>query len=310
MSIEFLPQHQQEVAQQNIIELPSGVKLGYIMLNADALNGAMPIVSVNAVLTDITAPERAYDGVLLAETGRPVLLIDFQGHGIGSRMSRKQVIDLCWHRDITSHVAPVLEAVDILVGKGEKRDYFGVSQGGAIVLKMAAMDKSDSVNKVVGIEVPATSRRNTLAVQGEYILRDSVWGGWRYSRQMKDTEKQTQYEEFRKEHAKLGIKRADSYIKQDKLFALWNLAMSINARPHAAKSLRETIANSNALVSLITGSNSHVSSSSAIAQLIEDFDEDYTDRFKQTIVQGDHNIGRAERMPEHIAAAHQFFTRA
>jgi hypothetical protein len=124
----------------------SGISIGYLLLNKNLLEDETKpaIVAIGASLSDITMPERAWEGVQLASLGMPVLLLDVQDHGVSSTHTNKQIIDLVLHRNISSHATPLIKTKNALLGS-RPLHYFGLSHGAHVALKMIEAENTEGL---------------------------------------------------------------------------------------------------------------------------------------------------------------------
>lgn len=290
-----------EISDLRSVDVSASIEIGYLMLNRHLLGEAPAIVSVGGFLSDLTTPDRAYEGVNLASLQRPVLMLDLPGHGISSPHSPKQITDLCIRRSADSQAKPLTEAVQKLLNTQDTIDYFGISHGALMSLIMTEQDPGDRVDTVFGIDLPAVKRRFTLGLQAGYIIADNLIGRRKYINELSGSGHEADYEQFKAIFESLGVEAAASFIKNNLgLFAL-NLFASINARPVALESWEKILNTKSADVRAITASRSSVSNADNINEFIESLSEDHRARSQQTIIEGeDHNIGIVYLMPRAV----------
>jgi pimeloyl-ACP methyl ester carboxylesterase len=293
-----------EVSDVLSVEVARNVSIGYTLLNRHLIGDASPIVAIGGFMSDLTTPDRAYEGTQLATLQRPVMMLDMPGHGISTPHSSRQVIDLCIKRTADSQAGPLVEAVQQVLNPNDEIDYFGISHGSLLSLKSAEHDPGDRVRTVFGIDIPAVKRRLTLDVQASYMVKDGMKGRKKYLEALKGTEFEQDFEIFKEAFAEYAPERADSFMKNNFGLFVLNLFASINARPVAFDSWKKIMDTKKAKVSVVTSENGGISNPAAIATFIDHLPEDQQERSKQTVIEGeDHNIAIVHLMPRAAAWA-------
>lgn len=228
-----------ETQDVRAVTVARSVEVGYALLNRHRIGEAAAIVAIGGFLSDLTMPDRAYEGVQLAALDRPVLMLDLPGHGLSSPHDRQQAVDLCIHRTADSQAAPLVDAVQELLGSDDQLDYFGISHGALVSLKSAELDPADRVITVFGIDLPAIKKRKTLGLQAGYMVKDNIVGRRQYLEALKDSPFQTDFEVFKETYAANAPARAQNFIKKNPGLFVLNLFASINARPGGAACLEK-----------------------------------------------------------------------
>lgn len=290
-----------EAIDVRTVDVAKGVQIGYTLLNKQLIGEASPIVAIGGFMSDVTSPDGAWEGVQLATLKRPVLMLDIPGHGLSSPNDKRQIIDLCIRRKSDSHVAPLVEAVQLLLNPNDELDYFGISHGGHLSLKATELDPGDRVGTVLGIDIPAVKRRFTLGLQAGYIVADNLIGRKKYLEELQGTDFLRDFEEFKIAFEQKESKRADSFIKNNTGLFLLNLVASINARPVALESWQTIMDTKSAKVVAVTSENGHVSDPAAIEAFIEGLAEGHKERSSQVVIGGeDHNLSIVHLMPRAV----------
>lgn len=298
----------QEVSDVRAIEVAKNIDVGYTLLNRSLLGERAAIVAIGGFMSSLTTADRAWEGVQLAALERPILMLDLPGHGKSSPHSSRQIVDLCMRRSADSEAAPLVEAVQRVLGADDKVDYFGISHGSYMSMKSAELDPGDRVNTVFGIDLPAVKRRFTLGLQAGYIVADNIIGRKKYIEALKDTEFQHDFDAFKDAFDLNSPERAPSFIKSNTGLFILNLFASINARSGALDSWQRVMDNKSAKVSIITSENGHISDPEAIADFIGTLPADQQERSRQTVIHGeDHNIGITHLMPRAAAWAKEAY---
>lgn len=298
----------EEVADVRTVAVSPSVEIGYSLINRQLLGEEPAIISPGGFMSDITTPDRAYEAVQLASLGRPVMLVDMPGHGHSTPHSTKQIIDLQVRRDSTSQAAPVLEAVQRVLGETDQIDYFGNSHGGHLSLNMAALDPVDRVGTVFGIDIPAVRRRSTIGMQVGFVIIDGMIRRKEYLAALEGTDAQQDYEHFKEVYEAIGPERARSFVKQNPGLVFINLFSSGNASPLALKAWKSVMQNKSAHVAVVTSESGHVSSPEAIDTFIQSLLPEQQERSHQTVALGEnHNLAMVHLMPRAVGwAAHAF----
>jgi pimeloyl-ACP methyl ester carboxylesterase len=293
-----------ETQDVRVVEVAKDVRVGYTLLNRRLIGEASAIVAVGAFMSDLTSPDRAYEGIQLATLERPILMLDLPGHGLSSPHSVRQVLDLCLRRSADSGAAPLVEATSTLLGSEDEIDYFGISHGSLISLKSAELDPVDRVKTVFGIDLPAVKKRLTLGLQAGYMITDGLIGRREYLKALEGTVFSEDYEDFKELFAPNAPERAGSFLRNDKKLFFLNLFSSINARPVALDSWSKIMNETSASISVITSENGSISDPEAIAAFILNLPDHFQERSHQTVIAGeDHNIGIVHLMPRVVAWA-------
>lgn len=297
-----------EAADARTVRVSTSVKIGYVLLNRHLIGDEAPIVAVGGFMSDVTTPDRAWEGVNLAALQRPVLMLDMPGHGESTPHSPRQIIDLCVRRSADSQAEPLTEAVQKLLSPEDPIDYFGISHGALLSFKMAQQDPSDRVRTVFGIDLPAVKRRSTLGLQVGYMVLDNILGRKEYLKALADTPHEADFNRFKALFEAQDVVSAASFLRNNPgLFAL-NLFASINARPVALDAWLAILKEKSARLHVVTSADGSVSDPDAIARFIEQLPDDQRTRSSQTIVPGeDHNIGITHLMPRAAAWARDAF---
>jgi len=290
-----------EISDLRSVDVSASTEIGYLLLNRHLIGEAPAVVSVGGFLSDLTTPDRAYEGVNLASLQRPVLMLDLPGHGMSSPHSHKQITDLCIRRSADSQAEPLTEAVQKLLGTQDAIDYFGISHGALMSLIMTEQDPGDRVESVFGIDLPAVKRRFTLGLQAGYIVTDNLIGRRKYISELSGSEHEADYERFKAIFESFGIEAAPSFIKNNSGLFVLNLFASINARPVALDSWAKILRTKTADIHVITASESSVSDSVKINEFIETLPAEHKARSHQNLIEGeDHNIGIVHLMPRAV----------
>lgn len=297
-----------EITDLRTVEITASTRIGYLLLNKHLLGEASPIVSVGGFMSDLTTPDRAWEGVNLASLQRPVLMLDMPGHGLSTPHNRKQITDLCISRSADSQAEPLVDAVQKLLNPEDEIDYFGVSHGGLLGLKMTEKDPGDRVITVFGLDIPAVKRRTTVGLQAGYLVSDNLIGRRKYLKALKGTSQEADYERFKREHELLGIKQAPSFVKNNPGLFILNLISSINASPVALDSWKNIMASKSSSVRITTSASGSVSDPKAIEEFINKLPQNHQLRSSQIIVDGeDHNIGIVHLMPRAVEWAQEAY---
>jgi len=291
----------EELSDPRTVEVTTSQQIGYLLLNRHLIGEEMPIVAIGGFMSDVTTPDRAWEGVNLAALERPVLMLDMPGHGQSSPHSREQIIDLCFRRSANKQAEPITDAVQRLLDPEGEIDYFGISHGSYMSLKATEQDPNDRVDTVFGIDLPAVKRRFTTGLQLGYVVTDNVLGRKKYIEQLQGTEFERDYEVFKALHDTLGIECANNFMKNNPgLFAL-NLVSSVNARPGALSSWESVLDSKSTSVRVVTSENGSVSDPEAINEFIEKLPQSKQKRSSQQVVANeDHNIGIVHMMPRAV----------
>ena len=284
-------------------------KVGYSLLNKHLLGEERPVVAVGGFMSDLTTPVRVWEGLHLASLNRPILMLDLPGHGFSSPHTFRQTYDLCVRRSLESQAEPMTEAVQGLLEPGDPIDYFGISHGGLVALKMTEQDPQDRVETVFGIDLPAVKRRWTLEMQFGYLLVDNLLGRRKYLRTPALGTQISDFEAFSRSYsARSENSRAEGFIKNDPLLFLSNLFASVDARPIALEAWGRIMADKTTAVHVVTAERSSVSDHEAIESFINSLDADARARSRQTVVPGEnHNIGLAYLMPRSLEWARKAY---
>jgi len=291
----------QEAADIRTVAVTPSVTIGYTLLNRHLIGEIPAIVSPGGFLSDVTSPDRAYEGTQLASLQRPVLLVDMPGHGLSTPNSPRQIFDFEIRRDSSSQAAPMLEAIQRVLGTTDQIDYFGNSHGGHLALKMTELDPEDRVGTVFGIDIPAVKKRSTVGLQIGYAIVDGILRRKEYLSALAGTEAEADYKKFKEAYSQMAPTRADSFLKKNPGMFLINLVFSGNASPLALRAWANIMDHKSAHVSIVTSENGHVSSPQAIGDFIAQLPEGQKVRSRQTIALGEnHNLAMVHLMPRAV----------
>jgi len=280
-------------------ETKAGISIGYLLLNEDLLEDKTKpaIVAFGASLSDITMPDRAWEGVQLAFLEMPVLLLDIQGHGISSKHNKQQIIDLVLKRRITSHVLPLAETKNALLGD-RPLHYLGSSHGAHIAIKLIEIEESKNVISALLIDLPAVKNRLTVALQAG-LFYDNTIGRIRYLRALKHTTAYAQYNAFKKIHKSWRVPAAKSFVRNDTLLFILNLFSSVNSTSHALTSWNNiNMSNKKTVVTAYTAEKGHISDWSSINNMLRETKATENGLgFQHIVTTEDHNISLHILMP-------------
>jgi pimeloyl-ACP methyl ester carboxylesterase len=294
----------EEATDIKTMNVSVNTQVGYVVLNQHLRDSEPAIVAVGGFMSDITTPDRAWEGVHLARLNRPVYLLDMPGHGFSSPHSRQQVIDLCLGRSVDSQADPLTDAVLKLLDPTHPVDYFGISHGALLSLKMTEQDPEDRIRTVFGIDMPAVRRRFTLGLQAGYIVSDNIIGRKKYLEALAGSDQEADYEKFKAMHQELSTQRAKSFIHNNPGLFFLNLFASVNARPVALETWTNVLKEKTARIEVVTAGNSGVSDARAIQAFIESLSPAEQRRSHQTVIENEnHNIGMVHLMPRAVAWA-------
>lgn len=298
----------EELTDPRTVDVSSSQQIGYLLLNRHLVGEEKPIVAIGGFMSDVTTPDRAWEGANLAALERPVLMLDMPGHGQSSPHSTEQIINLCFRRSADKQAEPVTEAVQRLLNPEDAIDYFGISHGSYLSLKATEQDPNDRVDTVFGIDVPAVKRQLTLGLQIGYVVADNVLGRKKYLEQLEGTEFDKDYEAFKDVHETYGVERANNFIRNNPgLFAL-NLISSVNARPGALASWKSVLDTKKTSVRVVTSGNGSVSDPYAIKEFIDELPDEQKVRSSQRVIPNeDHNIGIVQMMPRAVQWAEEAY---
>ena len=297
-----------EVCEIRTVDVSPSDQIGYTLLNRHLIGEECPVVAVGGFLSDLTTVERAWEGIHLAELHRPILMLDMPGHGLSSPHGFRQTYDLCVRRRVDSQARPMTEAVQKTLQPEDQIDYFGISHGALLSLKMTEQDPEDRVGNVFSIDLPAVKKRWTLGMQLGYVVIDSLIGRKRYFEEIKHNPCSRDFEAFEREFSELDVEKADSFIKSNPGLFLCNLVASVGARPVAIETLRRIMEEKSASVKVMTAERSSVSDYRAIEAFIGSLSPEHRQRCRQTVVEDeDHNIGRCQLMPRSVAYAKEAY---
>lgn len=299
-----------EISDVRTVPVSANTNVGYTLLNRHLIGEKSAIVAIGGFMSDLTTPDRAYEGIQLSTLERPVLMLDLPGHGLSTPHSKQQIVDLCFHRDANTQAAPLTAAVGKILGRNDPIDLFGVSHGSLMSLFIANQDPGHRVANVFGVDLPAVRRRSTIGLQAGYILFDGLIGRRKYLSCLEDTPHELDFNNFKDRFAELHVAPAKKFTEQDKRLFLINLFFSVNARPVALSTWRELMHNTTTKVEVATGSESNVSDHRAIAEFISSLPLDKKRRSRQVVLPGeDHNIGIVHLMPRAVDWAQAAYTR-
>lgn len=297
-----------EVCEIRTVDVSPSDQIGYTLLNRHLIGEECPVVAVGGFLSDLTTVERAWEGIHLAELHRPVLMLDMPGHGLSSPHRFRQTYDLCVRRRIDSQARPMTEAVQKILRTEDQVDYFGISHGALLSLKMTEQDPEDRVGNVFGIDLPAVKKRWTLGMQLGYIVTDSLIGRKRYFKEIENSPCVQDFEAFEREFERLGIEEASSFIKNNPGLFLSNLIASVDARPGAIEAWERIMGEKSTFVKVATAEHSSVSDHRAIGAFIGSLPPEQQRRCRQTVIENeDHNIGRCQLMPRSVTWAREAY---
>ena len=255
-------------------------------------------MAVGSFMSDLTASSRVWEGLHLASLARPVWMLDLPGHGLSSPHTFRQTYDLCVRKNLDSHIEPLTEAIQRLQ-KSDPIDYFGISHGGLVALKMTERDPQDRVQTVFGVDIPAVKDRWSLGMQFGYLVADNFFGRREYSGRLENRQYFSEFQAFSQTYAARFVDaRAKSFIRNNPLLCFANLFASADARPLPLEARPRIMASKTASVYVVTGEKSKVSDSGEIEAFIESLGAAARARSQQRVIQGaDHNIGNAYLMP-------------
>ncbi len=297
-----------EICEVMTVDVSDSKQIGYTLLNRRLIGEKQPIVAVGGFMSDLTTPDRAWEGIHLANLNRPVLMLDMPGHGLSSSHTFRQSYDLCIHRSADSQADSLTSAVQRLLAAEDRIDYFGISHGAFLSLKMTEQDPGDRVENVFGIDVTAVKKRSTIGMQLGYVVVDSIIGRKKYFEAFGNTAHNDDLEEFKNEFLELGVEKADNFVKNNPGLFLCNMIASVDARPVALESWARIMPEKSASIKVATAENSSVSDHRAIESFIGSLSLDHQERSHQTVVPGeDHNIGRSHLVPRSVKWAEQAY---
>ena len=298
-----------ETEEVRTVAVTESKRVGYSLLNKHLLGEERPVVAVGGFMSDLTVPGRVWEGLHLASLARPILMLDLPGHGFSSPHTFRQTYDLCVRRSLESQAEPMTEAVQRLLESGEPIDYFGISHGGLVALKMTEQDPQDRVETVFGIDLPAVKRRWTLEMQFGYLVVDNLLGRRKYLQAPALGTQISDFEAFSRSYfARSENARPEKFIKNNPLLFLSNLFASVDARPIALEAWGRIMADKTAAVHVVTAEQSSVSDHGAIESFINSLNADARARSQQTVVPGEnHNIGLAYLMPRSLEWARKAY---
>ena len=298
-----------EAQDVRTVHVSESKEVGYCLLNRNLLGEERPVVAVGGFMSDLTTPDRVWEGLHLASLARPVLMLDLPGHGLSSPHTFRQTYDLCVRRSLDSQVEPMTEAIQGLLEPGDPIDYFGISHGGLAALKMTEQDPQDRVGTVFGIDIPAVKKRWTLEMQFGYLVADNFLGRRRYLKKPEHGEQISDFQAFRRAYvARSESDQAESFIKNNPLLCLSNLFASVDARPVALEAWARIMADKTTAVHVVTAERSNVSKHAAISSFIASLAENARARSRQTVILGeDHNISSVYLMSRSVEWARKAY---
>ena len=297
-----------EISEVKIVEVSPSTEIGYLLLNRHLLGEERPVVAIGGFLADLTSVGRAYEGLCLAELNRPVLMLDMPGHGWSTPHSLKQIYDLCLRRNLDSQAEPLTEAVLKLLSTEDSIDYFGISHGALLSIKMTEQDPTDRVNDVFGIDLPAVKSRWTVGMMMSYIFTDNFVARRRYFEEIEGSDYARDFSVFERQFVKLDIPKAKSFIVNNPGLFICNLIASVDARPIALNIWSKIMEEKSTSIRVATAEASNISDYRAIEAFIASLTEEHQRRSQQTVVKGaDHNIGMCHLMPRSAAWAQKAY---
>jgi pimeloyl-ACP methyl ester carboxylesterase len=297
-----------ELSDPRSVAVSSSQQIGYLLLNRQLIGEEKPIIAIGGFMSDVTTPDRAWEGANLATLGRPVLMLDMPGHGQSSPHSKEQIVDLCVRRSVDKQAEPLTDAVQKLLHPEDAIDYFGISHGSYLALKATEQDPKDRVDTIFGLDLPAVKKRFTLGLQLGYIIADNIIGKRKYFDQIEASVLERDYDLFRDLHDSLNVKRASSFIQNNPGLLALGLLFSVNARPGALTTWQSVLETTSASVKVVTAENSSVSDPEAIDTFIGTLPQAFQDRSSQLIIPGeDHNIGMVRLIPRTVQWAKDAF---
>jgi pimeloyl-ACP methyl ester carboxylesterase len=292
------------------VDVAKGVQIGYTLLNRHRIGEESPVVSIGAFMSDVTTPDRGWEGVQLATLDRPVLMLDLPGHGLSTPHDAKQTTDLCFRRDAASEARPLTDAVQRILNPNDRIDQFGISHGAYLSLKVAEQDPGDRVGTIFGLDLPAVKRRTTLGLQAGYIVMDGMIGKKEYLKAIEGTAFDADYESFKEAFDADGHEHAPKFVRNNPgLFAINLLVASINARDGALKAWKNIMDDKSTDIAVVTSDNGHVSDPDAIDSFITRLPPEQQKRSSQRVIPGeDHNIGIVHLIPRAVAWAEEAYS--
>ncbi len=299
-----------ELHDIRLVNVGKSASVGFCLLNKHMIGKAIPIVAIGGFLGSLGTPDRAWEGAQLATLKRPVLMLDLPGHGLSTKHSFRQGLDLTFRRKPDSQAAPLSKAINLLIGPGLRFDLFGISHGALMAVVIANQDKNDRVGVIFGIDLPAVKKRRSLGLAFA-MAKDGVVGMNAYKKTLENTHYQDDYEKFTKAYQRTYRPKLRHPVKNNPLLFTANIFASVNARESGLEFLKSTIKNKQCNRRLVTSANSSVSNYRPIEKFIKSLDQKDQRRCSRLVIQcEDHNIGTSYVMPRAVAWAKEAYVQS
>ncbi len=222
---------------------------------------------------------------------RRVLAMDMEGHGRSTPVSSRTSVDLCMRRSTRLQAEPLVDtALSVLGDEAAVADYVGVSHGARLCLEYVR--SLGGSGTVCGVDLPAVSKQNTVAMQYGYIRKDNHHGRKEYAGRLNGTQLERDFDEFAGWYDDQEVERSPNFaIKNPKLFMM-NLVRSVNAGNGSLALMRDVLDTTSVDIRLMTSGRGSVSNPEAIRSFMETLPPDQADRMSQLVLPNeDHNIG-------------------